>query len=150
MRQQSSLNSVLVIHAEVISNLALGLFRSYSLVTSKSFCGKEMSKLLPGQSLALLPSPEEAAQTPNVIDELERRTKKLKAVRSRYPNFLDVQMPHNCLNFHLNIMKLASQSGKTYHARQIGLGVGGTGLDEKRCKKLYLSAMRFLFDRKLF
>lgn len=115
-------------------------------MTSKPFCAKEMSTPVPGQSPALLSSPEEVTQTLNTINELEKRTKKLKLTRDKYPFHIDIQDLHNCMNFHLNILKLAPQAGKTYHASQIGLGVGEAGLDERKCKGLYFSAMSFLFD----
>lgn len=104
------------------------------------------TSLPPHQSEEVSQSEEVAVYISNVLDQLEQRTKELKVIREKYPFHLDVQDLHNCMNFHLNILKLAPQSGKSYHARQIALGFEGSGLDEMRCKGLYFSAMGFLFD----
>lgn len=93
-------------------------------------------------------SEKEAANNSKAIAVLGTRSKEYKAIREKYPYYVAAELPSRCIDFHLTIMRLAPESGKAYHATQIGLEVGGTGLNEDRCKGLYLGARSFFFDRK--
>ena len=73
------------------------------------------------------------ARIGRVMDALRLKVAELKAVNKKYPCYVDGRIEYHVMEFWSTAMQLAPEAGRMFIAEEIGLGVGGSGLEFETC-----------------